>query len=157
MADAIRGNRFALAQVGVLQGIHLGGPSAWRGENSNTWRQLQVGVSKEETEGFSTAPSLKFLHVGFWRFKWVVTAGDRTLEVYAKQAANANPRPSVILKANADVGLAADAEFSASASAGWVKITATFTATADGVIWVELHANLRTGNYPAYFDHIVTS
>jgi hypothetical protein len=93
----------------------------------------------------------------------VVAAGDRTLSVRVKQPANVTPYPSVVLKKNTGVGLNADATFASAGGAGWVTITASFTASAAGAIWVELHNNARSASVlgvirtPAYFDHIVVT
>lgn len=159
MADfspGIRSNFHGACTVGALRGISLGGPTSWLGDGS--WgRHLQTGVVRSDAEGTPGAPAIALKWVGFWRFKWVVETGARSLTIFAKQAINQSPRPSVILKANAAIGLAADSEVVAGAGTGWVQIDAPFVATADGVLWVEVHNNLTAGNYPVFFDHLSTS
>jgi hypothetical protein len=110
-------------------------------------------------EGFLSPPSLKLEIPGFWRFRWVVKAGPRAIYVSAKQNATGSVyRPSVILKQNNDVGLTADLSASAAYSPDWQQIPMAFTATGNGVVWVELwNNNTAMFNAPAFFDHIITT
>jgi len=65
----------------------------------------------------------------------------------------------MVVKANSAVGLAADQTATAGASTGWVTVgPVSFTCTAAGAVWVELHNNYF-GAYasPCFFDHIVAT
>lgn len=143
MPDGIQSKIGSPGVAGALQGLDIGGPVDWVGKAS-FGRLLQVGLSRDNTDGYPNPPSLRFEHWGFWRFRWSVAIGVMSMTLYAKQALNQNPRPSIVLKADSSVGLLVDTTFSAGAGSGWEAITATFTATAGGVIWVELWNNLNT-------------
>jgi hypothetical protein len=144
--------------TGALQGIYLGGPTSQDGAGT-FGRNLQVGATQSLDEGSpsSQTPSLKLDNLGFWRFRWSVAAGSRSVSVNAKQT-NSSQRPSVVVKSNTAVGLNSDISGAAAAGNDWVTIgPVSFTATDVGMVWVELHNNCQTSNCPAYFDHIVTT
>jgi hypothetical protein len=141
--NAIRSTPSGAAVAGALQALALGGPQDWLG-NASFGREMQTGVTRDDTDGFPNPPSLRFEWWGFWRFRWAVVAGTMTTTIYVKQALNQTPRPSIILKANAAVGLVVDTIFVAAAGTGWITLTPSFVATATGVIWVELWNNLNT-------------
>ena len=143
---------------GFLQGISLGSPTSIAGDTP-MGRHLQVGVTQSLGEGFPAPPSLQLNVPGFWRFRWSVKAGPRAIYVSAKQNSTGSVyRPSVILKQNNAVGLTADVSASAAAGADWQQIPMAFTATGNGVVWVELwNNNTAMFNAPAFFDHIITT
>lgn len=151
-------NRVATeAVIGYLQGICLGCPSSIHGDDS-FGRHLQVGVVKNTTDGSPAQPSLQLSIPGFWRFKWVVKAGARTITINTKQAANLTPYPSMIVRASPGV-LATDQTASSAGGTGWTTIgPISFTALADGVVWVELWNNcVQKYDTPALFDHVVVT
>jgi len=144
--------------TGALQGIFLGGPTSVEGDGT-FGRHLQFGVTQSLSEGspFSQTPSLQVSTPGFWRFRWSVVAGLRSVYVNAKQT-NSSQRPTIVVKANPVVGLNSDITVAAASGNDWVTIgPATFTATGYGMVWVELWNNCLTSLTPAYFDHIVTT
>ncbi len=164
------GNRARISvqsSKGVLRGICLGGLTGIDGDTS-LGRHLQVGVTQSIVEGSPSPPSLQLTIPGFWRFRWVITPGQRRISVYTKQNSTGSYRPSLVVKANSSVGIANDLSGSAPDGTGWQTIgPIVFTATGTGVVWVELHNN-EIGMYnnlfpavaynnPAYFDHIVTT
>lgn len=171
MANVIKGNKAglaaqfgavtkssisSLASIGVLQGLVLSSGTSLLSDGT-FGRHMQVGALKNDTEGNPTFPSLQLDIPGFWRFRWVVKPGVRSIQINAKQAANGTPRPTMVVKANSAVGLAADLTGTAGSSTGWVVIgPLSFTCTVIGVVWVELHNNYY-GQYntPCYFDHRV--
>jgi hypothetical protein len=120
-------------------------------------RHMQVGVLRNNTEGSPAQPSLQLDIPGMWRFRWSVRSGSRTVQINCKQAANGTPRPTMIVKAATGI-LAADQTGTAGSSTGWVVISVSFVALADGALWVELWNNYY-GLYatPTYFDHIVAT
>jgi len=155
--------------VGYYQGIAFESPTNLDGAGS-FGRHMQIGVSKEITDGTPTAPSLKLdLPGSFWRFRWVVKTGNRSLTIAAKQNSTGSLyRPSVIIKKNTTIGLNTDISAVAPDGAGWVTIgPLSFTAIAQDVVWVEMHNNnqawqMRTNDgylnpAPAFFDHIIAS
>lgn len=156
MADYLKSTFSGPGIFGALQALSLGGPCSWRGDGTYA-RHLQVGFFRSDTEGTPLPPSFGLRHIGFWRFKWAVTAGARTISVYSKQAVNLEPRPKMVIKANPDVGLLADVTASKGAGTGWGQIISGFVPTATGVVWVELHNALPDGNYDCFFDHITTT
>lgn len=142
--------------VGALQGITLGGPTSMIQDNG-FMRHMQTGVREELVDGYPSPPCLALDYPGFWRFRWQVVVGTQTISVYAKQVSNvAGKRPSMVVKANAALGVVADVSGSAGSSAGWVKIgPLSVTATTAGVLWVELHNNDTDTFYsPAFFDNL---
>lgn len=152
MAEAI--------SIGYARMTQIGGPAGYNSDVS-FGRGLATGVEKNTTDGspLSNAPSLRMVYPGMWRFRWSVRAGQRSVYVNAKQTFNtSNDRPSLIIKANPDVGLSTDVILTAADSSDWVTIgPATFTATATGMVWVELWNNCQISDCPASFDHIVTT
>lgn len=155
---AIRGNYGTPGIAGGMQGICLGDATGLFGD-STAGRHLQTGVFRNNVDGDPAAPCLELRHIGFWRFRWSVKAGVRNIQINAKQVSNYPTRPSMVLKAETSVGLLSDITAVAPSSTGWVVIgPATFTATAAGVVWVELHNNCPNEVLcPALFDHIVTT
>jgi len=155
--------------VGYLQGTSFGEGSTMDGAGS-FGRHLQVGLSKETTDGSPTAPSLKLDYPGsMWRFRWVVKTGNRSLTIAAKQNSTGSLyRPSVIIRKNPSIGLNADISASAPNGAGWVTIgPINFTVSGSDVVWVEMHNNNNSWSMqswdgmlqpaPCWFDHIVAS
>lgn len=155
---AVRGNTSGPGVIGHMRGISLGGPVSINGD-STFGRSLQVGVVENFVDGSPSAPCLQLSIPGFWRFRWSVKPGDRTIRVSARQAANLAPRPSMVVTANPSAGIPTDLTATAASSTGWVTIgPITFTATAAGVVWVELHNNcVSLYDTPALFDHIIAT
>jgi hypothetical protein len=119
---------------------------------------LRTGINRDDAEGSPSSPCLRIDTPNFWRFRWGVTAGTRTISISAKQVSNvAGKRPSLIIKANPDIGIAADVAASAPLSTDWVTIGPISVApTRAGVLWVELwNDDTDTFNSPAFFDHII--
>lgn len=144
--------------VGALLGISLGGVTSINGDSSSG--HLKTGVRKETVDGSPAPPCIALDYPGFWRFRWAVLSGARTVGVDAKQVSNvAGKRPSLRVKANPAIGVNADVTSAAGAGAGWVTISpATVNPTSDGVLWVELWNNDTDTFYStAYFDHVVTT
>jgi len=154
--------------LGAAQGITIGDSGTIDG-NGSFGRYIQVGVNKETVDGVPSAPSLRLDYPGnMWRFRWVVKGGNRSISVSAKQNSTGSYRPSMVIKANSNIGLNYDVSSSAADGAGWVTIgPITFTATSGSseAVWVELHNNnynIISSNggltaVPAYFDHIIAS
>lgn len=153
MSSYVGNNMGTAGCIGALRGICIGG---YTSVNSDTTAGVHyhTGVERSNTEGFPTPPSISLLWPTFWRFRWGVKAGTRTLKMYVKQVLNGDPRPSVKVIANPEIGLNADLEVFAGSSTDWTPITVSFTATADGGVWVEMHNNYGSFADPAYFDHI---
>lgn len=105
----------------------------------------------------SPSPSLRMDASGMWRFRWAMEPGPHSVSVNVNHAVNQNPRPSIKLKANPAIGVPIDVEVFAPPGPGWVTVgVPTFTTTARGATWVELHNNLEThvGFSPCYWDSI---
>jgi hypothetical protein len=140
-----------------VQGISLGGPTSITGDDTYM-RALQFGVTKSLAEGNPNAPSLQLTQAGLWKFRWVVKPGQRRISVRVKQARSyPGMRPSMTIKANANVGLSSDNVIAAPDGLDWVVMQFVFTATGTDVVFVELRNNLYVEGYPAYFDHIVVT
>ena len=147
---------------------------SYNADNSNidsggtSTRQMQIGVGKNTTEGSPTAPSLQLDYPGMWRFRWVVKGSMKTVSVQANQNSTGSNRPSMVVKANPDVGLFFDISASAADGTGWATIgPLSVTPTGTGSLWVELWNNntyYPTIGYPdgtvlrpALFDRIITT
>lgn len=145
-----------------LQGIALSSNTSYDGE-ATAGRHLQVSITQSLGEGFPSAPCISLERAGFWRFRWAVKAGPRAAYVWAQQNSTGSVyRPSMVVKNNPNVGLDSDLSASAGEGPGWQQVgPITFTATGNGVVWVELHNNYTGAVPPAisasYFDHIITT
>jgi len=123
--------------------ISIGGPTG-PGNSSLGWH-MQPGVTQSAAEGFPSAPSIALSQPGAWRFRWQVSPGTQTISCYCKQPANASPYPTMVVRANADLGLNSDVTGTSPGGTGWVKIgPLTVVVTSPGVLWVELRNNLKT-------------
>jgi hypothetical protein len=85
-----------------------------------------------------------------------------------KQPANVTPYPTMVVKANSTIGVAADVSGASPGGAGWVTIgPLTVNPSSDGPVWVEIRNNCQkydpTGSVnssnilpwmPCYFDHL---
>lgn len=152
--------------AGYLKGMAFGAPTSFDGQGS-FGRHMQYGLNKEVTLGNPGAPSLRLDYPGFWRFRWVVKPGSRTISIFANQNSTGSLyRPTLVVKANSNVNINTDLTAVAPAGAGWVSIgPISFTATGTDVVWVEMHNNnINMVNIngslvstPAYFDHIVVT
>lgn len=142
-----------------LLSLSLGGYNTSTGDGRGLPRQLAIGISRSDTEGYPTPPSLCLSRPGMWRFRWAVIAGGRSITVKVKQAVNAAPYPTMVIKANAACGVLSDVVGTSPGGAGWVSIgPIVATATVDGVLWVEFWNNYnRTSFAPAYFDQIIVT
>jgi hypothetical protein len=140
-----------------LRAINLGGPTSTYGD-CPMGRNLIRGITQSRVEGSPAVPSLQITY-GFWRFRWVVKSGNRTISINTKQSASISPRPSMIVKANKDIGITQDLSGSAAVSSDWVTIgPVAVTATSTGATWVELWNNqVSSSTDYAYFDHIVVT
>lgn len=139
--------------IGGLGICICSGPSSWEGTNTAE-RHYQIGARRDNTEGTPSPPCLALDFWGFWRFRWAVGPGNRSITVFAKQVSNTTTRPSIRLKANTDVGLNADVDAVMGSSTGWISSTASFMATGTGAIWVELHNNSLGVPDTCFFDRI---
>jgi hypothetical protein len=152
--------------VGWNLGLSLGGPGSMVGDDTSGIRHMNMTMQKNTTEGSPNSPCLEIGQPGFWRFRWVVKPGQRRIAVRAKQVkavADPNWRPSMVIKANRNVGLNSDVTVLAPAGMDWVLIGPyVFTATGTDVVYVELHNNLYMNENPlqeskAFFDHIIVT
>lgn len=151
--------------IDALKGISLGGPTSYLGDGT-FGRHMQVGVTENFTDGNPSAPCLQLTYPGFWRFRWSVKPGVRSVYIQAKQShylsgsvpyVNIFYPPTMVVKANSAVGLNNDISGSAIDTQGWNQIgPVSFTATAVGIISVELwNNNSNEYNTPCLFDHII--
>jgi hypothetical protein len=134
-------------------------------DNSSGGWALQVGVQRSDTEGFPSPPSILLAQPGAWRFRWQVSPGTQTISCYCKQGINLAPFPSMVVRADASLGVSLDVTGTSAGGTGWVKIgPLTVVCTSPGVLWVELRANYAGQDssganplgpwYPCYFDNI---
>lgn len=169
-SSSLGGNR--RGNSGIMQGISFNDLSYTWGRNENG-RPMQVGVSKEPVSGSLNDPCLKLEYPGFWRFRWAVKSGTRTVSVQARQNSTGSFRPSVVIRANPSIGVNTDVSGSAPDGNSWTTIgPLAISPTSVGYVWVELHNNntyYPTVGYitnssgsaetlrPVLFDHIVTT
>ena len=136
--------------------INAGGAGSTLGDDTSGIRSMTFGVTKSIVEGKPGTPSLQLSTPGFYRFRWVVKPGTRSVSVNAKQIKTfPNQGPSSVIKKNPSVGLLTDISASVATASNWATIgPLSFPCTATGVVNVELHNNLQISSAPAYFDHI---
>ena len=95
---------------------------------------------------------------GMWRFRWLVLNGNRSVQVDVKQVVNLSPRPTMVIKANAAIGVNADITTTAGSSTGYITIgPTTINPSSIGAVWVELHNNYD-GQYlstPCFWKNVV--
>jgi len=144
----------------IVRGINLGGMVSADGKCSGGV-PLTFAATQSMVEGNPSTPSIALNYAGFWRFRWSLASGTRNITVRCKQVVNENPRPTITVEANPDIGLLTDVVGVASSSTGWVDIgPVTVTPTSAGAVWVKLRNNLDLNSLtstPAYFDHIVVT
>lgn len=113
---------------------------------------MQQGSGRDDTVG-NPVPSYKQARYGIVcdpGFRLTVRTGARQVSVQVRQPEASAERPFLRVKANPDIGLSADVTATATSATGWQTITASFTATSDGGVWVELW-NADPG-LPCWFD-----
>jgi len=138
--------RYAAVRVGPVGTIRL--------LDTGVGSTLYYGAGRSDAEGSPTPPSMNLPVRGALRSRAKVKAGSRSISIDVKQAANLTPRPTLVVRRNPGIGLDADVTATASGGTGWVTVTASFTATADGAVWFELRNNLD-GFFPCFFDKLV--
>lgn len=154
---AIRGNKAGYASINYMTSVCLDTPTSLYSDNTSG-RHLVVGISKSTAQGNPSPPSLAIAGYGFWRFRWSLTTGTHTISCLVKQVSGGTPRPSLVVKKNAAIGLASDTTGTAGAGTGWTAIgPLSVIVTSPGVVWVELWNNYMAAYGTAYFDHIVTT
>ena len=172
--NSISSSKSSLPKVwGFIRSIAMGGATS-PDSSGNFGNHMTYGLTKETVQGSPTPPSLRLDYPSNWRFRWIVNPGVRTISVNAQQyitsSASGSFTPSVIVKANPNVGLKTDISGSIPNILGWQTIgPLSFTATNTDVVWVELHHNnyvsflLGNGCFTeipsssVYFDHIVVT
>lgn len=142
--------------IAAVKGISMGGLSSY---NSETFeRHFSLKIGRSDSQGDPSTPSLVVPQPGYWRFQWGIRAGTHTLSIRTKQVLNNASRPSVVVKANPDIGINSDVIATAPSSATWVQIgPLSVTATGDGAVWVELHNNCTDFYDDCFFDHLVVT
>ena len=156
------------ANNAALQGVSWNGDVTTMDGSTTGGKHLQYGVSKNTTDGSPNAPSLQLDYPGSWRFRWTIKGPTRTVSVLAKQNSTGSYRPSMVVRANKDIGINNDLSASAADGSGWTLIgPISVTPTGTGSLWVELHNNnlvypsigWSDGSVtrPVLFDHITTT
>jgi len=149
-----------------MNGLNLEGATTWSGDTA-AGRHMGQFIIQNVTDGTPAQPCLQLNFPGFWRFRWAVSAGStHSISVFMKQPCNTAPYPSIVIKANAAIGVSTDLTLSSTGGTGWVSVgpLTTPSITAAGVLWVELHNNSTvwglSGSTPAgvvYFDHLAVT
>lgn len=120
--------------------------------------RLALNAGRDNAEGTSTQPSLYLPQGGLIRLRIPVAAGSRAVTVKARQPSGLLPRPTARLLPNAAIGLNAEVSATAPAGPGWVSIgPLTFTATANGGVFVELFAPWSGGESGCWFDALTVA
>jgi hypothetical protein len=115
-------------------------------------------IVKSVSEGNPSQPSMNMPTHGMFKFRWTVSAGTKTIQCSVKQPDNGSPRPSLVVKANTDIGVNSDVTVTAAAGIGWVTLgPATISPSSLGAVWVELHNNYDALYSPCYWDNITVT
>ncbi len=118
--------------------------------------ELVIRAGRDESEGHDEVPCICLGTLGCFRARVAVNAGSRSVSVYAKQPVTGQPRPRLVVRSNAEIGLAQDISQTAAAGTGWVKIgPITFATSQRGGVWVELW-NPSVG-WPCWFDDLTVT
>lgn len=118
----------------------------------------EVLIGEREAIEGSPTPCLRVDKSVVYKVYWPVVSGARTLSIDVKQAINVSPRPRVTIKANLDIGVAADVTGSAGSSAVFTTIgPLSVTPSSSGVLEVWLENLYDGGDYPAYWDNLVVT
>lgn len=116
--------------------------------------ELLAFCSRENADGSLTPPSLCLGGNGRFRFRWAMSAALHTVSVWVKQSSDGSPRPRLVVKSNATIGVPSDLTSDAPSGSGWVQIPpVSVSPNSSGAVWVELH-NRRPGFDPCFFDRI---
>lgn len=116
------------------------------------------GASRDDTVGSTAAPSLKMTRLGVFTFELFVKAGDRTVKAKVRQTMPASPQPQLRVRANPGLGIAADVVATAPAGTDWVTVgPAEFTASADGIVTVELWCLAPGTAVECWWDDVLTT
>ena len=139
------------ASISGVQSINIGG--------SLPQNTLTFGAGEYFADGTPSPPSLFMQYPSYFRFKWIVQTGTRTIQVSCKQDINLTPRPSMIVRANVSLGVPADVSATAPSGTGWVIVgPVTITATTMGLLYVDLLSNGSAENAnPCLWDNIVST
>jgi hypothetical protein len=128
---------------------------AWMLRSVTVGDNYQARGGRDDMEGYLNPPSLRIQSRGKWRFRWKLSIGIHNISVRVKQEINLDPRPTLTVKANSEIGLLADAVGTAPSGAGWVTIGPVSVAiTTAGATWVELAANYEAQNINSYWDYL---
>ncbi len=118
---------------------------------------MAIEASRADDEGASGAPCLKMTRGSRLRLRVPVAQGARAISVKVKQDTPATPLPKLIVKANPEIGLAADLEATAPAGSGWKTCgPVSFTSIQNGGVWIELAASF-IGVGACYWDDITVA
>jgi hypothetical protein len=115
-------------------------------------------AGKNTSDGTPSQPSFQ-MAAGpmFYRFRWAVAAGTPTISIAVKQASNTSPRPTMVIKANAAIGVSSDIVLTAGSGSGWVTLgPQSVSISSPGGLWIELHNNLP-GWATCLWDNLVTT
>lgn len=146
-----------LGPIGVDTNLTLSGYSGWGLKSLVIGGDYAALGGRDNAEGFSSQPSLRLDARGVYSFLWAMTAGARALSISVKQAANADPRPSVVIRANPEIGINADITTVAGSGTGWVTIGPIAVNPAQaGCVRVELRNNYNAMIFtaPCYWDNL---
>lgn len=97
-------------------------------------------------------PSLRIGSTGFISFRLAIGVGDRLVRAQVWQPRADAARPFLRVRRNLAIGLAADAQATASSSTGWQELLLPFTTTAVGGIVLELWN--PDPSLPCWFDTV---
>lgn len=152
-------NRFTVANFGlpgsdsVLRGMNFG---TSQGPSGSSFGPVMVyGFARDNAVGRTSPPSGFMPYVGYIFFEWSVNPGANTLTVSVLQPQNSAPFPTMVAKANSDIGLLADVTGTSPGSTDWSDISITIVAVSAGAVDVELHNNLHGLFDPTNLSQIV--
>lgn len=115
----------------------------------------QCRGGRSDLQGNPTAPSLRIQSRGKWRFRWNLSEGTHEISVKVKQDVNLDPRPTLTVKANPEIGLMSDVVGVAEASFGWITIgPLSVTVSTKGATWVEFNTRYESQDVQSYWDYL---
>ena len=129
----------AFAALSAVFSVQVGGAG---GGQSGSPAKMGFGVFEDLSDGNPSSPSMGMWFPTSFSFRWVVLPGTHTIQANVKQDIDIGPRPTMVVKANSSIGVNSDVTATAPLNSGWCVVgPATITATAQGVLIVELISN----------------
>lgn len=153
---AVRANTSGYGVINAVAGVCL---DCMTGPVGATLGQhLGLMVSRSDSQGTPSVPSLAIHGVGLYQFRWVIRVGTQTIRIQCKEILDLTPRPTLTVLKDSALGINSDQVATAPSGADWKTIgPLSISATAVGVALVQLKNNVVSQYTDCYFDLLVAT